>query len=111
MRAFAARIREDIEGLAHVLTLEQGKPITAALREVRVTADRIDGIAALEIKSEVLREDANGRVLLDYQPLGVVGAIAPWNAPLILATQIAAQALVAGNTVVVKPSPFTPLTT
>jgi acyl-CoA reductase-like NAD-dependent aldehyde dehydrogenase len=111
MRAFAARIPEESEGLARLLTLEQGKPITAAHREVRLTADRIDGMAAMEIKPEVLRDEASGRVLLDYQPLGVVGAIAPWNAPLILATQIAAQALSAGNTVVVKPSPFTPLTT
>jgi acyl-CoA reductase-like NAD-dependent aldehyde dehydrogenase len=111
MRGFARRVREEIEGLARLLTLEQGKPLAAAHREVRATADRIDGIAALEIKSEVLREDAAGRVLLDYQPLGVVGAIAPWNAPLILATQIAAQALVTGNTVIVKPSPFTPFAT
>jgi len=111
LRSFAARVRAEIEGLSRLLTLEQGKPITSAQREVRATADRIDGLAALEVKPEILREDASGRVLLDYQPLGVVGAIAPWNAPLILATQIAAQALVAGNTVIVKPSPFTPLTT
>jgi len=111
MHSFAQRIREEMEGLSRLLTLEQGKPIANAQREVRATADRIDGMAALEIKPEVLRDDASGRVLLDYQPLGVVGAIAPWNAPLILATQIAAQALVAGNTVVIKPSPFTPLAT
>jgi len=111
MRDFAARVRGQVEGLARLLTLEQGKPLTAAHREVLVTADRIDGMAALEIKPEVLREDVGGRVLLDYQPLGVVGAIAPWNAPLILATQIAAQALAAGNTVILKPSPFTPLAT
>ena len=60
---------------------------------------------------ETLRDDGKSRVVLDYQPLGVVGAIAPWNSPLILATQIAAQALVSGNSVIVKPSPFTPLTT
>ena len=68
--------------LSRLLTLEQGKPITSAQREVRATADRIDGLAALEVRPEILREDAGGRVLLDYQPLGVVGAIAPWNAPL-----------------------------
>ena len=111
LQSFAARVRAEIEGLSRLLTREQGKPITSAQREVRATADRIDGLAVLEVKPEILREDASGRVLLDYQPLGVVGAIAPWNAPLILATQIAAQALVAGNTVIVKPSPFTPLTT
>src|SRR3569833_2665065 len=111
LRSFAARVRTEAEGLSRLLTLEQGKPLASAQREVRATADRIDGLAALQIKPEILREDASGRVLLDYQPLGVVGAIAPWNAPLILATQIAAQALVTGNTVIVKPSPFTPLTT
>jgi acyl-CoA reductase-like NAD-dependent aldehyde dehydrogenase len=111
LRRFAARIREEAQELARLLTLEQGKPLAAARREVLATADRIDGIAALEVKPEWLRNDTSGRVLLDYQPLGVVGAIAPWNAPLILATQIAGQALVAGNSVIVKPSPFTPLAT
>lgn len=108
---FAAAIRSETESLARLLTLEQGKPLAASLREVQATSVRIERLAAFELTPETLRSDAQGQVVIEYQPLGVVGAIAPWNSPLILATQIAAQALVAGNSVIVKPSPFTPLTT
>ncbi|MEC4590076.1 aldehyde dehydrogenase family protein [Nitrospirillum amazonense] len=111
MRAFADAIRAETEALAALLTREQGKPLTAARREVAVAADRIEGTAALDIGGGYLREGPQGPVRLDYVPMGVVGVIAPWNAPLILAMQMVAQALAAGNAVVVKPSPFTPLAT
>jgi acyl-CoA reductase-like NAD-dependent aldehyde dehydrogenase len=108
---FAAALRAETHSLARLLTLEQGKPLAASLREVQATSQRIERLAAFELTPENLRSDAQGRVVIEYQPLGVVGAIAPWNSPLVLAIQIAAQALVAGNSVIVKPSPFTPLTT
>ncbi len=109
--AFAAAIRAEAEPLAALLTREQGKPLAAARREVAVTADRLDGAAALDIGGGPLRDGPWGPVRIDYVPMGVVGVIAPWNAPLILAMQMVAQALAAGNAVVVKPSPFTPLST
>jgi acyl-CoA reductase-like NAD-dependent aldehyde dehydrogenase len=109
--AFANEIRSQTESLSRLLTREQGKPLSASVREVQITAERLERLASFEVARETLRDDNRGRVVLDYQPLGVVGAIAPWNSPLILATQIAAQALVSGNSVIVKPSPFTPLTT
>src|SRR6185436_3356905 len=96
---------------ARVLTREQSKPLAAASREIEATAARIEGLLPFELIPETLRSDERGRVVLDYQPLGVVGAIAPWNSPVLLATQIAAQALVTGNSVILKPSPFTPLAT
>lgn len=108
---FAAAIRSETESLAPLLTREQGKPLAASRNEVQMTAARIEALVSFELTSETLRSDERGRVVLDYQPLGVVGAIAPWNSPLVLAIQIAAQALVAGNSVIVKPSPFTPLAT
>jgi acyl-CoA reductase-like NAD-dependent aldehyde dehydrogenase len=108
---FADEIRSETDSLSRLLTREQGKPLSAAVREVQLTADRLQSLASFEVTRETLREDSKGRVVLDYQPVGVVGAIAPWNSPLILASQIAAQALVSGNSVIVKPSPFTPLTT
>lgn len=111
MRAFAAAIRAEAEPLAELLTREQGKPLDAARREVAVAADRIDGTAALDMGGGYLREGPLGPVRIDYVPMGVVGVIAPWNAPLILSMQMVAQALAAGNAVVVKPSPFTPLAT
>ena len=111
MGAFADAIRDDAEPLAELLTREQGKPLSVARREVAFAADRIAGMAALDIGGGYLREGPLGPVRLDYVPMGVVGVIAPWNAPLILAMQMVAQALAAGNAVVVKPSPFTPLST
>ncbi len=111
LHGFAAAIRAQTEDLARLLTREQGKPLAAANREIAATASRIEGLLSLELTPETLRSDERGRVVLDYQPLGVVGAIAPWNSPVLLGVQIAAQALVAGNSVILKPSPFTPLAT
>jgi acyl-CoA reductase-like NAD-dependent aldehyde dehydrogenase len=108
---FAAAIRSDMQSLAQLLTREQGKPLAASLREIESTAARIEGLLSFELTPETLRSDERGRVVLDYQPLGVVGAIAPWNSPVLLGAQIAAQALVTGNSVILKPSPFTPLAT
>ena len=108
---FAAAIRAEAHSLAQLLTREQGKPLAASIREIESTAARIEGLLPFELIPETLRNDERGRVVLDYQPLGVVGAIAPWNSPVLLATQIAAQALVTGNSVILKPSPFTPLAT
>ncbi len=111
LRGFAAAIRAQTQELAQLLTREQGKPLAAAIREIEGTASRIEGLLPFELTPETLRSDETGRVVLDYQPLGVVGAIAPWNSPVLLGVQIAAQALVAGNSVILKPSPFTPLAT
>ena len=108
---FAAAIRAQTLDLAQLLTREQGKPLTAAIREIETTAARIEGLLSFELAPETLRSDERGRVVMDYQPLGVVGAIAPWNSPVLLGIQIAAQALVTGNSVILKPSPFTPLAT
>ena len=111
LRGFAQAIRAQTQELAQLLTREQGKPLTASLREIEATASRIEGLLSMELTPEILRSDERGRVVLDYQPLGVVGAIAPWNSPVLLGVQIAAQALVTGNSVILKPSPYTPLAT
>lgn len=66
-------------------------------------------IANVKLPSEeVLHEDASLKLSLQYMPLGVIGAIVPWNFPLVLAMAKVAAALAAGNTVIVKPSPYTP---
>src|SRR5690606_19133190 len=104
---FAQAIRAQTQELAQLLTREQGKPLTASLREIEATASRIEGLLSMELTPEILRSDERGRVVLDYQTLGVVGAIAPWNSPVLLGVQIAAQALVTGNSVILKPSPYT----
>jgi len=97
--------------LARTLTQEQGKPLARATEEILGCAVWLRYTASLEIPVEVVRDDPQGRVEVRRRPLGVVGAITPWNYPVLLAVWKIAPALLAGNTVVLKPSPFTPLAT
>ncbi len=109
--ALADRISAAAEELAPLLTREHGKPIEQARMELSVSGHHMKQLAALALPDEVLRDNERGRVELRYHPLGVVGAIAPWNFPVALAMHKVAQALYTGNTLVLKPSPYTPLTT
>jgi acyl-CoA reductase-like NAD-dependent aldehyde dehydrogenase len=97
--------------LAELLTHEQGKPIGQARDEVVRAGTQAEGMAQIAIEDEVLAEDAQRHIVLRYAPLGVVGIITPWNAPISLATGPMAAALYTGNTVVLKPSPYAPLVT
>jgi acyl-CoA reductase-like NAD-dependent aldehyde dehydrogenase len=104
-------ISEHAEDLARLVTLEQGKPLAKALREVTGAAAWLRYTAKLEIPTEVIHEQDGLRVEVWRQPLGVVAAITPWNYPVVVAAGKIGAALRAGNTVVLKPSPFTPLST
>ena len=97
--------------LAAILTMEQGKPLQAAMGEIFGAAVWFQATAGLDLATQVLQDDDNLRVELHRKPLGVVAAITPWNFPIILAVWKIAPALLAGNTMVLKPSPYTPLTT
>ena len=105
--AVKARMSE----LAPILTQEQGKPLAKAMEELIGTAVWFQYTASLDIPVEVVQDDANARIEIRRRPLGVVGAITPWNFPVLLAAWKIAPALLAGNTIVLKPSPFTPLST
>jgi len=109
--ACAALFRSRVQEIAPILTREQGKPLARANEEVLAAAACFEYTASLEIPTELLHETSEGRVEVRRRPLGVVAAITPWNYPLILAVRKVAPALLAGNTVVLKPSPFTPLST
>ncbi len=97
--------------LAALLTAEQGKPLSAAAYEVEQAALWLRVSARLELPQQVVQDDATAYAEIVRRPLGVVAAITPWNFPLLLAAWKIGPALLAGNTVVLKPSPFTPLTT
>jgi acyl-CoA reductase-like NAD-dependent aldehyde dehydrogenase len=97
--------------IAPILTAEQGKPLGEANIEVFGAAIWLQYYANLEIPREVIQDDDNAFAEVVRRPLGVVAAITPWNFPLILASWKIAPALMAGNTLVLKPSPFTPLAT
>jgi len=107
----ASVLRTNCDELAGLITLEQGKPLGAARMEVARAAMLVEQFVQLEIEPERLRDDASGRVEVHYRPLGVVGAITPWNMPLVLSVPKIAHALYAGNALVLKPSPYTPLAT
>ncbi|MDA1018168.1 MAG: aldehyde dehydrogenase family protein [Planctomycetota bacterium] len=102
--------RRNTSDLAKLLTQEQGKPFKDAMKEVYGASHWFASIAEMELSSPTLPAGHEG-VGLSYQPLGVVAAIVPWNFPLLLAVSKIAPALLAGNSVVLKPSPFTPLAT
>lgn len=97
------------EDFMALLTREQGKPRAGAEWEVFGSAAWLKEIATQSLEDEVLEDTAERKVVTRYTPLGVVGAIVPWNFPLLLAVWKIAPALVAGCTVVLKPSPYTPL--
>ncbi|MGA8709126.1 MAG: aldehyde dehydrogenase family protein [Steroidobacteraceae bacterium] len=105
--AFEARTDE----FAKVLTQEQGKPLTFANYEIGGSVAMIRAFCAMDLPSKILRETDAERIVQYHAPLGVVAAITPWNFPLILLMIKVAPALLAGNTVVAKPAPTTPLTT
>ncbi len=111
IKRMAAVLRAHQDSLAELLTREQGKPIGQARDEIGRAATQSEGMAAIAIPVETLIEDAQRRIELRYRPLGVVGIITPWNAPINLAAGPLTSALYTGNTVVLKPSPYTPLST
>src|SRR5262245_14385499 len=107
----ADALEEDKGVFARLLTLEQGKPLPQALGEIEISVAALRYYAALDLPAEVLHEDAARKVIRLRKPLGVVVAITAWNVPMILLAVKVGPALLAGNTVVAKPAPTTPLTT
>ena len=100
-----------VDEFARLLTAEQGKPLGMATWEVHGTAHSLRYFAGLELPDKVLRDDADSKIVLQHMPLGVVAAITPWNFPLILLAIKIGPGLLAGNTMIAKPAPTTPLTT
>jgi aldehyde dehydrogenase (NAD+) len=109
--SIAGVLAADLDGLHRLLTREQGKTHANAQGDVMGGAHWCQQAATLELPVTVVEDSAERYGETRHVPIGVVGAIAPWNFPVILAFFKVAPALLAGNTVVLKPSPFTPLTT
>lgn len=111
--AVAAAIGEHAEELAQLLTAEQGKPLNGlgSRWELGGAQAWAGYTAGLSLPMKVLQDNNEGRVELFRNPLGVVGSITPWNFPVMIAVWHILPALRTGNTVVIKPSPFTPLST
>ena len=103
------RLEAHAEEFLALLTAEQGKPRSMAEWEVYGSVAWFREISKQSLPEEVLVDTPERKVVSRHTPLGVVGAIVPWNFPILLAVWKIAPALVAGCTIIVKPSPFTPL--
>ncbi|UYH54148.1 aldehyde dehydrogenase family protein [Qipengyuania sp. SS22] len=111
VQGIAAAIKENADELYRLLTSEQGKPHTQAQQEIYGAAGLAAAQSTLTL-DDVINQDDDTRLSRTRRvPVGVVGGIVPWNFPIMMAIQKIVPALVAGCTIVLKPSPFTPLTT
>src|SRR4051794_12648265 len=112
-RAIARTLEAHSEELAKLLTLEQGKPLNGlgSRFEIGGAVAWTRHTSELSLPPEVLQDGPEGRVELHRKPIGVVGSITPWNWPVMIACWHIIPAIRAGNTVVIKPSPLTPLST
>jgi succinate-semialdehyde dehydrogenase/glutarate-semialdehyde dehydrogenase len=111
LQRMAQLVRDNLDILATMLTLEQGKPLAEARGEMKLGADYIQWFAeeARRINGEIIPSPWKDRqILVTREPVGVVGAISPWNFPFSMLSRKVAPALAAGCTIVIKPSEFTP---
>ena len=113
IHAAAQKIADHAEEIARLIPLEQGKPLNGlgSRFEMGGAGAWANYTAALDIPVKVIQDNNEGRIELHRRPIGVVGSITPWNWPVLIAIWHIVPAIRAGNTVVNKPSPYTPLST
>jgi acyl-CoA reductase-like NAD-dependent aldehyde dehydrogenase len=113
IRRFRARLLEEREELAVVLSSEMGKPITQARNEINGLTGRIDFFLAetrRTLKARKVFDDGGIKEVIAHEPLGVIANISAWNYPYFVGGNVFIPALLAGNTVLYKPSEFATLT-
>lgn len=111
LNGIADRINEHADELKRLLTAEQGKPHADAEVEVLGSAWYLKGSMHFDLPVTVVEDTPERLVEIRHTPIGVVAGLVPWNFPLVLAIFKLGPALLAGNCLVLKPSPYTPLTT
>ncbi len=111
--AIAKVITDNAEELAELLTKEQGKPLNGmgSRFEIGGCSGWAGYTSSIGLADKVIEESDEKTVLQTRVPLGVVGSITPWNWPVMIAIWHLVPAIRTGNTVVLKPSPYTPLST
>ncbi|UKZ83956.1 hypothetical protein TrVFT333_011771 [Trichoderma virens FT-333] len=110
MLEYADAIEENREELEKLDTMESGKPAIVSKNEFNLTIQWLRTFATMELKDEILDENDERTVYSTHRPLGVCGAIVPWNWPALLGLGKVGPALMTGNTIIMKPSPYTPYT-
>jgi acyl-CoA reductase-like NAD-dependent aldehyde dehydrogenase len=108
--ALADAVAANGEELARLITLEQGKPLPEAMGEVAWTEGYLRHYATLELPDRVIQDDESGYIAVQHRPLGVIVGIIAWNFPLLVACWKIGPAVLAGNAIVLKPAPTTPVT-
>lgn len=106
--AYADVVEANRDDLEKLQTMEQGKPLDLAHKEVDMALSWLRMFATMRIPDEVLQDDDEKTIYSTRTPLGVVGAIVPWNWPILLGLGKVGPALMTGNTIIMKPSPYTP---
>lgn len=109
LRAMAEVVGSHCDELARLLSIEIGLPFKVAHDEVSAASGFLRYRAEVPLPRDPLYDDARQKVDVVRRPIGVVGAIIPWNAPMLIACEKIATAFAAGNSVVMKPSPLAPL--
>ena len=107
--ALADAIEQNSDDFGRLFTREQGRPLKLAVREIITGANWLRSVASQDLPIDLVEDSESRRVEVHHVPLGIVAAIVPWNFPFLLAIWKIAPALLTGNTVVLKPSPYTPL--
>jgi len=113
LRTWFDLIESNVEDLARIMTLEQGKPLHEARGEIRYAASFIEWFAeeGKRVYGETIPQTvSSNRISTIKQPVGVCSAITPWNFPAAMITRKAAPALAAGCSIVIKPASETPFT-
>lgn len=111
MQRAIQKIKDATPEIAHLLSREHGKALYDSQGEIAISLMWME-FACEHVKKVIApqeKEHENGRTIITFDPIGVVSAITPWNYPISLSTIKIAPALLTGNTMVVKPSPFAPL--
>ncbi len=107
--AVADAIEAAKDELAALLSREQGKPLVSAAGEIMGALGWARATAALRLPVDIIKDDDSVRIEVHRKPLGVVGSISPWNFPVMISIWHIIPALIAGNSVIMKPSSYTPL--
>lgn len=109
VKAVGEEYKTMIPQLSALLVAEQGKSMPFAQGEVALVNEWFEQMTEMEPKERITRETDDVKVIERYVPLGVTAGIVPWNFPVLLMMWKIVPAALTGNTIIIKPSPFTPL--
>ncbi|KAL9004279.1 MAG: hypothetical protein Q9188_002914 [Gyalolechia gomerana] len=108
LREYADILEDHKDEFAKLLTQEQGKPLAQSYIEFDMSTTWLRAFSTMEIPEDLIEDTEDRRVVCRYVPLGITCGIVPWNFPILLAVGKIGPALYTGNTIIIKPSPYTP---